>query len=404
MAHKKYDGVQQLATGTGAGALTLGAATQAYYRTMQAAGVSNGDTLTCRIQHETLPAEWEEVLVTYSAGTITRTYDTNASSATGSLISFGAGNKIVSNVIRAGDAVVLDNNGDAAVTANMSAANFVVGTMATGLAGTVGFTNSNGPAVQFFGTASVGVGSLELVTGGTNRWVLQAAGHLVPKAADTYKIGAPSAPVLDIWSQNYRIGAEAATNAGTVGFTNSNGPAIQFFGNSSAGAGSLVGQVAGASISSLLATGFFVGAGLNLGFTSRGALKATADGVFELVNNGVTAQGSLKVKNLIAADATVWPIDTTALAQTIADGATFTLEAGSGMVVLTETTGGQTALFICGGGAITLVSQTGAIYVAGAPGAGKIGLEFSGGVYRINNNSGGSRIIGIGGMRTRAAV
>lgn len=129
MAHRKLDGVQQLATGTGIGALTLGAATQAYYRTMQAAGATNTDTLFVRIQHETIAAEWEQVLATYNAGAITRTFDSNSTSATGALISFSAGNKIVSCVLRAGDAVAMDNNGDASVARNLTLGGIIASAM-----------------------------------------------------------------------------------------------------------------------------------------------------------------------------------------------------------------------------------------------------------------------------------
>jgi hypothetical protein len=98
MAHKKLDGVQQIASGTGAGSLALGVATSALYRTMQAAGMVDGDTAYFRIQHETIALEWEIVKVALSSGTITRTFDEASKSATGSLISFTAGNKIVSGV------------------------------------------------------------------------------------------------------------------------------------------------------------------------------------------------------------------------------------------------------------------------------------------------------------------
>lgn len=97
MAHKKITGVQQYATGTGTGALTLGAATSSLYRTMQAAGMADGDTMYARIQHATIPSEWEIVLVTYTASgtTIARSFDSKAVSATGAVISFTAGTKIV---------------------------------------------------------------------------------------------------------------------------------------------------------------------------------------------------------------------------------------------------------------------------------------------------------------------
>lgn len=98
MAHRKLDGVQQIATGTGTGALTLLGATSGLYRTMQDAGMTDDDTGYFRIQHETLPLEWEIVRVVYSSGAITRSFDTASKSATGSLINFSAGNKIVSLV------------------------------------------------------------------------------------------------------------------------------------------------------------------------------------------------------------------------------------------------------------------------------------------------------------------
>lgn len=112
MAHRVLNGVRQIATGTGAGALTLGAATSGMYQTMAAAGMSNGDTAYVRIESEATAAQWEIVLVSYSAGNITRTFDSKSESATGGLISFGSGNKIVSSVISAQQVVTLDLNDD----------------------------------------------------------------------------------------------------------------------------------------------------------------------------------------------------------------------------------------------------------------------------------------------------
>ncbi len=101
MPEKYVDGVQQFATGTGTGALTLGNATSARTRRMQDAGIGDGDTIYVRIEHATINAEWEIVKVTYDVetGQITRAFDDASSSYTGSLISFSAGNKIVSGVM-----------------------------------------------------------------------------------------------------------------------------------------------------------------------------------------------------------------------------------------------------------------------------------------------------------------
>lgn len=122
MAHFKYDNVAQIATGTGAGALTLGAAASEDRQTLQSAGMLDTNTAFVRIQHATILSEWENVKITFSSGgsgSITRTFDSRASSATGSLINFSAGNKIVSNVLRAKDAIVLDDVGLANVPGNL---------------------------------------------------------------------------------------------------------------------------------------------------------------------------------------------------------------------------------------------------------------------------------------------
>lgn len=151
MAHRKYDGIQQLATGTGAGALTLGAATSAIYRRLQDAGIANGDTIYLRVAHETISAEWEVCLWTYNAGGITPTFDGKSSSATGSLISFSAGNKIVSGAVLSKAVVTEDNNGDATVTRDLFAGRAIVGTTSVSSNPAAA---SKGYVALFAGTAS----------------------------------------------------------------------------------------------------------------------------------------------------------------------------------------------------------------------------------------------------------
>lgn len=115
MAHKKFDSVQQIVTGTGTGNLLLGSATGAKYRTLQAAGLADGDSVYVRIQHASIDAEWEDVLVTRSGGSLVRTFNAHSSSATGSLINFTAGNKYVSTTLLADQVVTVDPNGDALI-------------------------------------------------------------------------------------------------------------------------------------------------------------------------------------------------------------------------------------------------------------------------------------------------
>lgn len=89
---------------------------------------------------------------------------------------------------------------------------------------------------------------------------------------------------------------------------------------------------------------------------------------------------------------------------TVNNGATYNLAASSGIVMLNDYTGGQCAVFLCSAGTVILVSQTGTQYVSGAPGAGKVGLEWTGSVYRINNNKGSNTTFGVMTFASRQAV
>ena len=94
MPIKRFDKTEQLATGVGTAALTLTTATTGN-RTYAAAGAEQDDQFWARIEHETLPAEWEICLVTVVGGTIVRSAPKESS--TGSAVAFSAGNKIVSD-------------------------------------------------------------------------------------------------------------------------------------------------------------------------------------------------------------------------------------------------------------------------------------------------------------------
>lgn len=163
MTHRKYDGVQQIATGTGVGALTLGAATSSKYRTFSGAGAADGDTGYFRIQHSTIDAEWEVVKGTLSSGTLVRTFDSKSSSSTGALISFSAGNKIISMAVVAPATLAEDPNGDVPVTRdftvgrNVTAAGRLDGGQASNLASaaTVNIGAANGNYVHITGVVAI---------------------------------------------------------------------------------------------------------------------------------------------------------------------------------------------------------------------------------------------------------
>ena len=94
MPIKRFDKTEQLAVGVGTAALTFTTATSGN-RTYAAAGAEEGDQFWARIEHETLPAEWELCLVTIVGGTIVRS--TPEESSTGAAVAFSAGNKIISD-------------------------------------------------------------------------------------------------------------------------------------------------------------------------------------------------------------------------------------------------------------------------------------------------------------------
>src|SRR5262249_19942406 len=80
--------------GVGTAALTFTTATSGN-RTYVAAGAEEGDQFWARIQHQTIPTEWEICLATVVGGTIVRSAPT--SSSTGAAVAFSTGNKIVSD-------------------------------------------------------------------------------------------------------------------------------------------------------------------------------------------------------------------------------------------------------------------------------------------------------------------
>lgn len=103
-AYKLLDGVQQFATGTGTGPLTLAGPTSPSFRTLSGGGLAVGDSTRLRIEHATDLGQWEVVRVTLNGnGTISRTLDQLSLSATGALIDFAAGDKVVSSVVVASD-------------------------------------------------------------------------------------------------------------------------------------------------------------------------------------------------------------------------------------------------------------------------------------------------------------
>lgn len=406
MAHVKADRVQQTTQSTGTGSLVLDGPVPARMRPFESV-MNNGDTCWILIEHQT-SAEWEICLGTYNAGTISRSFPAGSASVTGGVVPFSAGTKTVSLLPPAGRMLVMDEN------RNARAGNVVCGQEGTTDAGTFGFTNANGPSLTMWGSGTAGAGKIEFRYSGGTVATLTAEGLRAP---------------------NFLIKSQESTDAGTVGFINGVGPSWQFNGVDSPGVGELIATISGGGKFYINDGGAFASDAAFLGFVGRTKISAPADGVLAFFDSAGTSFSRLQfggttssypalrrsgaaletvladnsaftpigTASLLAKSGSHWAVDTTAQSQTIGPLGIYNFPAGGGLVVLTEDTTGQSGLFLVGGGVVILVAQTAAIFAAGSPPGGKIGLEYVAGNFKVTNNTGSTYIVGIGGVRVRAA-
>ena len=347
MAHVKKSRVQDTGTGSGTGAITLAGSAPTGYRTFSAV-MSNADTCFAEIV-DRATGVWEESLCTYSGGVLTRSTVLDGTSGPGVSVSFAAGTKDVFMAAPATKAIVEDNNGDAAVTRDAA-----IGRNAT-VAGTLGVTG-----VATFSNNVAGA--------------------------------------------NFVIADQSTSAAGTMGFTNSNGPSVVYYGNASAGAGILQFTQSGVEVARATSNGIYAKAVGALGWQSRGYFSAPLDGSVVFTNSAGSAYGSYTGATFVqgVVPSTAWALDASSGTVSMANGATLTLAAGGGLIVVSENTGGMQALFLIGGGTSTLVAQTGSLF-ANAVTAGKISVQYAGGIqYSVYNNTGSTYVVGVGGIRTRA--
>jgi hypothetical protein len=101
---------------------------------------------------------------------------------------------------------------------------------------------------------------------------------------------------------------------------------------------------------------------------------------------------------------TAWEMNQAANTVTVATGSNYPLAVAAGMIVITDTSvSGTTAIYICGGGTCSMVSTTGATFVASTttPASGKTSVASNGTKYTIYNNQGSSVIYGLFLVETR---
>ena len=346
MAHSKFDLVQETSTSTGATTMALAGAVTRRRRFGDV--LANADTCYVFIEHASA-AEWQICLATWNTGH-SLTLGAVLASSTGVAVTFSAGTKTISIVAPAAKSVVENNTGDVSITRDAA-----IGRNAT-VAGTLGVTG-----VATFSNNVAGA--------------------------------------------NFVIADQSTSAAGTMGFTNSNGPSLVYYGNASAGAGILQINQSGAEVARATSSGIYAKAVGALGWQSRGYFSAPLDGAVVFTNSAGSAYGSYTGATFVqgVVPSTAWALDTSSGTVSMANGATLTLAAGGGLIVVSENTTGQQALFLIGGGVSTLVAQTGSLF-ANAVTAGKISVQYAGGTqYSVYNNTGSTYVVGVGGIRTRAA-
>jgi hypothetical protein len=95
-------------------------------------------------------------------------------------------------------------------------------------------------------------------------------------------------------------------------------------------------------------------------------------------------------------------VDASTASVTIADTASISFSTFSGLLLVSETSfSGSFAVLACGGGSTTVVNQTVGAYFTNTSGAGTFRFYYSGGVYKLENQSGAPSTMNIYVIKTR---
>ena len=181
------------------------------------------------------------------------------------------------------------------VAGSMNAYNFYVVNQGTGDAGTIGFGNSNGPGIQFYGSGTADAGALKLLTAGSERVRIDSSGNVgIGRTSPDAKLSLSKGDYIDWNDTNDSIMQQDSpswlANANTMTFSAYDG--AWAFRNSHGGAVPMViyasGNVGIGTTSPMNGTGLsglhVYGAG-----TNTGAIRAqtTGDGSYiQVQNNG----------------------------------------------------------------------------------------------------------------------
>jgi len=151
------------------------------------------------------------------------------------------------------------------------------------------------------------------------------------------------------------------------------------------------------------ATNFVVAGNDFSGNVGDTIITPTLDGIAAIYHDNVGSRQTSPVA-LIETATQWWSVDGNSSVTTLNHGTTITLPAGGGLLLISNDSNGDFAVFAMGGGIVNLISSTkGTFVMSGSPPAGDIGVAFdSGATYKIVSNFGSNVDIRIVSFRTRA--
>lgn len=124
----------------------------------------------------------------------------------------------------------------------------------------------------------------------------------------------------------------------------------------------------------------------------------------QITGTGFAVDPNGMMKSTVNPTAT-WSEDHFGSAMAIANGANQALPAGNGLVVVEESVGSNSAMYLCSAGSCTMIGANGAAWVASTttPAAGKLSVAYSGSAYTIYNNQGASETVSVDLVRMKSS-
>lgn len=242
---------------------------------------------------------------------------------------------------------------------------------------------ANLSACTLYGNTPVANFSTQSYVAGTGgAFVLPNLTGYIKGAGTSSATASASVPVADI------SGTLPVSKGGTGASLSATGGTSQVLKQTSVGGNVTVGQLAASDLSN--------------GTTGSGS--AVLSNTPSLTTPSMTTPSISGAAVLTTTPSSAWNLDCSGTnTGSVANGGTYALQNGAGLVLLQDTSAtGTLALFMVGGTASSLIAQTGTLF-ANTVTAGKVSLAWDGGgpYYKITNNGGGAITFNVCDMRVR---